>query len=542
LRKWQEDALRRFRARTEPDFLAVATPGAGKTTFALVAARVALAGTRNRVVIVVPTRHLRTQWAAAARRFGLALLAEWDPREGLPADVHGVCTTYQQVASNPTAVGRVAAGGLVVLDEIHHAGADRAWGDALLTAFSGSARRLSLSGTPFRSDTSAIPFVTYLLDMARPDVEYGYAEALADGVVRPVFFPRFDGHMEWTAPDGARIDATFDQALATDLANQRLRTALSPNGEWLPAVLDQANRRLASLRASDPAAAGLVLTIDQDHARQVAQLLRRVGADPVVATSDDPDATDRIAAFASGRLPWLVAVRMVSEGVDIPRLRVAVWATVTTSELFFRQAVGRIARVTGAPDQRAWMFLPDDPRLRLHAERLAEARRHELRRREDPETGDVAFDKARDHEPEPDDGAEQLSLFEAHAARYLGSPGEAAAADVAFDAWDASTLLSPVVEFDLGALPPPLVAAPPVAAATSEGAGTVDHSGQRRRLRELNAQLATDVARLAGLTHAQANRELNRLAGITSVGGATSAQLARRLDVGRAWLVRLNRR
>ena len=53
--------------------------------------------------------------------------------------------------------------------------------------------------------------------------------------------------------------------------------------------------------------------------------------------------------FADGDAPWIVAVRMVSEGVDIPRLRVGVYATNTVTELFFRQAVGRLVRWNARP-------------------------------------------------------------------------------------------------------------------------------------------------------------------------------------------------
>src|SRR5207237_7234135 len=101
----------------------------------------------------------------------------------------------------------------------------------------------------------------------------------------------------------------------------------------------------------------------------------------------------------TGREPWLVAVRMVSEGVDIPRLRVGVYATTTTTELFFRQAVGRFVRWTrGVPRQRAWLYIPDDPRLRQHAAGVAEQRRHSLRKREGdgPERGEARETDASD--------------------------------------------------------------------------------------------------------------------------------------------------
>src|SRR5204863_5827648 len=104
-------------------------------------------------------------------------------------------------------------------------------------------------------------------------------------------------------------------------------------------------------------------------ARAIAAIMgERLGVAPEVATSDDPDASHKIGAFAAGTAPWLVAVRMVSEGVDIPRLRVGVFATSTTTELFFRQAVGRLLRWNAhLGRQSAYMFVPDDIRLRVFA-------------------------------------------------------------------------------------------------------------------------------------------------------------------------------
>lgn len=287
----------------------------------------------------------------------------------------------------------------------------------MLEAFGGAARRLSLSGTPFRSDTSAIPFVDYHLDEARADYEYGYGQALADrGVVRPVYFPRINGFMEWVAPDGEVLSATFDDELAREQANQRLRTALSLEGQWLPAVLDQAQERLVELRRHHPEAGGLVIAMDQAHAQDIARVFReRHGVRAVVATSDDPGASDHIASFAASADPWIVAVRMVSEGVDIPRLRIAVFATTTTTELFFRQAVGRVVRWTpglhgqGSRTQPAWFFLPDDPRLRRYSAELSESRRHSLRRRRDREELDPDRPDEIDAHDLGDD--EQMSLF-----------------------------------------------------------------------------------------------------------------------------------
>jgi len=423
LRPWQKDAFERLLASDSRDFLAVATPGAGKTTFALTCAVHHLSvpdrtGTVARnVVVVAPTQHLKVQWAHAANRFGLHLDPEWSPRDGeLPADMHGIITTYQQVSASAEALARLSGRAFVVLDEVHHAGDDRSWGSAVLTAFGNAQRRLALSGTPFRSDTSAIPFVDYHLDEARPDYEYGYGDALVEGrVVRPVFFPAYGGRMEWVAADGTEFSASFDDALDGVRANQRLRTALSLEGQWLATVLGEAHAQLLTIRRTHPAAGGLVIATDQEHAQAIAGYMkRRFGVLPTVATSDDPAASDKISRFSGSSDPWIVAVRMVSEGVDIPRLRVGVFATNTTTELFFRQAVGRLVRWTrGIRNQKAYLFIPDDPRLRRWASSISEARRHSLRRRsEDDEfAGESGFDDRDAVAGELERAEEQMSLF-----------------------------------------------------------------------------------------------------------------------------------
>jgi superfamily II DNA or RNA helicase len=531
LRPWQHAALARFAATANPDFLAVATPGAGKTTFALAALRVVLARRPAPVVVVAPTAHLKVQWAQAAARLQLHLDPAWTPADGaLPPDMHGVVTSYQQVAVSASALRPLARRAVVVLDEIHHAGEDQAWGESLREAFRESARRLALSGTPFRSDTRAIPFVRYEADEAVPDFEYGYGDALRDGrVVRPVYFPRTGGEMEWSAPDGAVHSATFDDSLATQLANQRLRTALSLEGEWLPSVLRAAVERLTDVRRHQQDAGGLVIAIDQDHARGIAAMLRRdFGQQAVVVTSDDPAASDRIASFAAGRQPWLVAVRMVSEGVDIPRLRVGVYATTTTTDLFFRQAVGRFVRwVPGIRDQRAWLYIPDDLRLRIRASEIAEARRHSLRRlrrddEDDRASGAIPLDT-------PTVG-DQLSLFAALSA--VAVAGEAAAAwhEPLPDDWadDADG----GIDVELG--PPPPIAMP-------DGVPGMTRRQAKDRLRAANAEAAKDIARTSGLSYAAVNLELNRRAGLRRVTEATETQLQDRLHAARSWQWRLGR-
>ncbi len=536
LRPWQRAALDQFAAAQGSDFLAVATPGAGKTTFALAAARTELASRPGRLVVVVPTAHLKLQWARAASELDLHLDAAWSASDGrLPPDMHGIVTTYQQVATAAVPLSTMSRGAFVVLDEVHHAGQDRAWGESLVLAFGSARRRLSLSGTPFRSDTRSIPFVRYELEEARPDFEYGYGEALAERrVVRPVYFPRTNGYMEWSAADGALHAATFDDELSVVHANQRLRTALSLDGQWMPDVLRAAHGRLTEIRTSQPDAGGLVIATDQGHARGIAELMAGVlGTRPEVATSDDPEAARTIGEFARSDHPWLVAVRMVSEGVDIPRLRVGVYATTTTTELFFRQAVGRFVRwLPGIGRQSAYVFIPDDPRLRSGAAKIAESRRHSLRRRA-ATAREVPVDGDWDGATSLDGGdpEEQLSLFSvisAVATHAVDADGDGADDPLQPDD-------DPALLLDLGA-PPPLgrhAAGGPVVPAG------MARTELREQLRVANSAIARSLARRTGWSHAKVNAELNRLAGLARVTEATIAQLESRLRHGERWLGRV---
>ncbi len=547
LRPWQRDAFEKFAASERPDFLAVATPGAGKTTFALACARWSLAQQRRRLIVVAPTSHLKQQWARAAHMLGLELDPNWSPADGLAPDVHGLVTTYQQVATADTAkkLRAVANDAVVILDEVHHAGDERAWGDSVKTAFELAHRRLCLSGTPFRSDTAAIPFVEYAETAeggeAQPDFTYGYADALRDGgVVRPVYFPRFDGVMEWSAPDGSIVSANFHDELDRMGMAQRLRTALSLDGDWLPSVMTQAHERLQMIRSVQRDAGGLAIAMDQEHARDIAGFIRRhwqVSADIVV--SDDPDASRKIADFTTSDRPWLVAVRMVSEGVDIPRLRVGVYATTVSTELFFRQAVGRFVRwQRGIAGQKAYVFLPDDPRLRTHAFQIAEARRHVLRPPviddDEPTEADEIAKAMRELGLEP----EQLSLFSVLSSTATGMQVHAIT-EAGVTHFDDEPEIDEPASNDDPELDVDLPDIPTDVGYVYSGARSIGEV--KADLRDRNMDAVRRLVDLTGLGHAQINRELNRLSNVASVGAATNQQLGSRLRHAEAWLQRLRR-
>jgi superfamily II DNA or RNA helicase len=374
--------------RSQPrDFLAVATPGAGKTTFALrIASELLAAGVVQGVTVVAPTEHLKTQWALAAASVGIRLDPGFKNSQGATsADFHGVAVTYAGVAAHPllhrarTERRRT----LVILDEVHHAGDALSWGDAVREAFEPATRRLCLTGTPFRSDTNPIPFVRYErgpdgITRSGSDHSYGYGDALRDGVVRPVLFLAYSGTATWKTRAGEEITATLGEPLTVEQTQQAWRTALDPHGDWMPAVLDAADRRLTQVRRGVPDAGGMVIASDQATAKLYAELLQGItGKKPVVVLSDDPKASKKIAAFEHSDDRWLVAVRMVSEGVDLPRLAVGVYATSTQTPLFFAQAVGRFVRAR-RPGETASVFLPSVPSLLQLAAEMEAERDHAL--------------------------------------------------------------------------------------------------------------------------------------------------------------------
>ena len=390
LRAWQSAALDEYFTANPRDFLAVATPGAGKTTFALsVAAELLSRRVVDRITVVAPTEHLKTQWADAAARAGIPIDPSYAGRKGRTSqDYVGVAVTYAGVAVNPLAhrVRTERFKTLVILDEVHHAGDALSWGEAVREAFEPAQRRLALTGTPFRSDINPIPFVSYAPDAdgvsrSVADYTYGYAHALADHVVRPVLFMAYSGEMQWRTRAGDEVAARLGEPLTKDLTAQALRTALDPAGSWMPSVLAAADMRLTEVRRHVPDAGGLVIASDQESARAYAGLLATIsGKKPTLVLSDEKAASKRIAAFSGNGDRWMVAVRMVSEGVDVPRLAVGVYATTTATPLYFAQAVGRFVRARRR-GETASVFLPSVPNLLGFATEMELERDHVLRRK-----------------------------------------------------------------------------------------------------------------------------------------------------------------
>jgi len=570
LRAWQQTALDRYLDAAPRDFLCVATPGAGKTTFALRIARELLAArVVRRVLVVAPTEHLKVQWSDAAARVGIQL----DPglagsRRGRSREFDGVAVTYAGVAARAFHYEALVANlpTLVILDEIHHAGDAKSWGDAIRQAFGYATRRLALTGTPFRSDDNPIPFVTYEPGpsgtlVSRADFTYGYADALADHVVRPVVFLNYGGPMRWRTRAGDEVAAELGEPLTKDLTAAAWRTALDPKGEWISAVLSAADKRLSEVRRHIPDAGGLVIATNQATARAYARVLASItGTKPTLVLSDDPGSSGKIGAFAEASDRWMVAVRMVSEGVDVPRLAVGVYATATSTPLFFAQAVGRFVR-TRRRGELATVFLPTVPIVLAHASALERQRDHVLgRKQSDAEASlwdesEALLDAANRNEAASDDLLGSFEALESSAtfdhalfdgdayglhavphsddeADYLGLPGLLEPDQVA-------SLLRErqrrqLARHDLAARR----TARDERRSGDPAAPTPDEASLHRRLaslrKELNA-LVAQHARVKGTPHSHVHAELRRQCGGPPLAQCTLDQVESRIATLRSW-------
>lgn len=540
LREWQSNCLTLLHKWTEPEFLLVATPAAGKSRVAAEELHRRLDHHDvERVVVVVPSDRLTHQWVRGVHgTVGIDLAKTWDELKAGRSKMRGIVVTYQLVATAPHTelLDRFCRGGrtMVILDEVHHAGEQASWGDALRRAFAASTFRLSLSGTPFRSDGTAIPFLTYEPNelgqlVVRADYRYSYGQALADFVVRDVHFPKLGGRTEW-AWDGSIHGATFDEDLSEDQASRRLNTALR-TGTFLPTLLGQAIAQLDKLRSDDPDAGGLVLAIDRDHAQMISDEMVKLNPQirPLIITSHDIAAKTKLDAFARSADPWLIAIKMVSEGVDIPRLRVAVHATNVTTHLFFRQAVGRVLRVEdGCEDDPAFYFIPDDPVLRRFAQEMKQERDEALRQSVLDATIGSGGTVPSTFVPLDSEGTTASVTYDGD----LYTPAELDEAEQVRTmlhlpkTWP-SARIAQIARFYRSA---------PLGEAASHPTLSVPLRERMAKLRKQNSRVARRIAIVVGLDHMVVEGRLNDSVGVRSVKNANEDQLKARLEAASRWL------
>jgi hypothetical protein len=310
------------------------------------------------------------------------------------------------------------------------------------------------------------------------------------------------------------IESSFETVLSPREASRRYRTAIStelPDG--LPRILREADTKLRALRSDGHAdAGGLVIAADSTHARRIAALLREVtGQRATIVLHTEPRAAEKLAAFTNVRDPWIVAVNMVSEGVDIPRLRVGVYATAAKTPLVFRQIVGRFVRtIPNRPPEPSWLYIPSDPVLRDHAATVQQELRYALRSVEDESSGEFDRPDRLESERGETPAFEPLSADVAPQLTLFGAPAPAAASVV----------------------PARTTAPDPAPDRAPEPRQHHAPAFERRaRLRDERHRLVAELTRRDGASHREVNAWINRKVGIRSVEQATIDDLERSVEL-----------
>jgi superfamily II DNA or RNA helicase len=395
-RQWQHRALQGIMAEVNDPVLSIdyqkhhtiiACPGAGKTRLGAAVARALWdQGHIDFIICVSPRQNIRGGWLDTLHTFGGFRLDEMQPQDFSDESVepqHGMAMTYQTVIRVTEDLDAYCRGRKVAvfLDEVHWSAREReqAFGESLKLAFGAAAQVISLSGTPFRTDRASIPFVRYDSNgKAKPTAgcAYLYSDAIEDHVCRPIVFRRVNANLNYRDKSrniylsGRLSDETIAESDGEGgyrpinrEANKYLQAAIDPRSGVGFAVIEDAHEKLMAIRKYHADAAGIVIAKDIKEAREYADLMRKIlNVRPVVIDSSTRDPQKKIQNFAASDQPWVVSVRMISEGTDIPRLRVLAYVTNVVQPLPFIQATGRVIRMQEDDDisdnQCAYVFMP----------------------------------------------------------------------------------------------------------------------------------------------------------------------------------------
>lgn len=380
LRDWQlsciNTALEHF--TVTPHFFCQATPGAGKTRMAAeLASRLLEQDRIDLVMCFAPSCQVVEGFRST---FATVLGRRLDGQIGAV----GAALTYQAMEYRDEGFWQLLDDYrvLVVFDEIHHcAGHDpllsNAWGQQILRRIQDRASfTLALSGTPWRSDDRAIALARYSTPEGHLicDYRYGLKEAIADGVCRSPRIVLLDNQkVKLTEELGADSTVRMFPSIAKLLGESPVTyEELLRHDEVIDQLLDLGCSKLDELRLIKTDAAGLVVATDIENAQQIAQALEARGEGCRIVTNKTPDAQQVINVFRHSACRWIVAVGMISEGTDIPRLQVCCYLSRIRTELHYRQVLGRVLRRTGESDDQAWLFMLAEQTLLGFAERIAD--------------------------------------------------------------------------------------------------------------------------------------------------------------------------
>ena len=374
--------------QTKDIFSLMACPGSGKTVASIKAAKWLMEhGIVQRLVVCAHNDEICKQWRRTGTRLDLDLYCGWRTDHGDQTDYKGFIVTYQSLATNVEGHRERCARHrtLLIVDEAHHIGEELPWNDHVNRAFEQVKKILVVSGTPFRHDGRLPAFIDHTRDpetgelMRNVDFKYSYRQAVEDGVCREVYFPHFDGKAEWRSRFGDEKEALISDNVPRHLESERNRAALDAHGDWIATVFTEANAKLTECREAGHAqAGGLILAYNIAEARKFAETLKRMtGEQATVVVSEERGADEKIERFRRSSDRWVIAVKMINEGVDISRLRVLVYATICQTELHFLQAMGRIARAGDDPEDDkylAYAFLPHRKEFLAFADRMRKER------------------------------------------------------------------------------------------------------------------------------------------------------------------------
>jgi|TARA_R110002020_G_C16321351_1_gene774814 superfamily II DNA or RNA helicase len=372
-RNWQQEcvdaAVSKFLSGKKT-FFVQATPGAGKTYMAAVLASELLQ--RNLIDYVIcfspsitVSNSIRNTFESVLKR-GMS---------GLLGDV-GAAYTYQYLSTAQAERFKVLSNSrvFVIFDEIHHASGDNdglanSWGREILTKVSNRAAYiLSMTGTPWRSDQHPITLATYIMPkgLIGCDYTYGMMSAIRDSVCRAPEINLIDN-------DQLLVDGKPYSSIESALLDSELRyDSFLDNEVALNHILSLASKRLRAVRENHGNAGGLIVAKSVEHALYIYQILsNKLNQTAVIVTYLDPNSQKVIEEYRLSNVDWIVSVAMISEGTDIPRLRVCVHLSNVRTELFFRQVLGRVLRLIPNQDNDiGWLYTFSEPDLVEFATRV----------------------------------------------------------------------------------------------------------------------------------------------------------------------------
>jgi superfamily II DNA or RNA helicase len=377
LRDWQNRCIKHATETYthQAGYLMLACPGSGKTIAAAHIAKSLIDD--NKIDYIVCFSPSRIVCQSIEQTFEHVLNRKFNGRLG----ALGMSKTYHSLINTTDLISDLSNSRvLVIFDEIHHCAGDgdspsNVWGMQLLATIQNLATyTLSLTGTPWRTDTLPIPFAKYTDPEGNIlcDFSYDIVEAIKDNVCR---MPQI------TAIDLEHVVVKKNHQIYTYNSLQHLLEdegvsyqAIIKHPEVIKHLLSKSIEQLDNLRGSSPNAGGLIVASSYLHAFQIQSILSgHFNKESTLVSCRFDDSPELIDYFKNNQSEWIISIAMISEGTDIPRLQVCCNLTDVTTELYFRQILGRILRVTQNQSNFAYMFMLAEPKLVEYAKRLDEA-------------------------------------------------------------------------------------------------------------------------------------------------------------------------